>query len=128
MNNRIDLYVEFDLKNKIIHIPFNKFTSDPIRKQKQILMYYLMIPKGTDLVYPELGINPNALNSDHAVLVIEINNLIQLINNTFGFNIQLVSVNYNSISKTLDIVVKINNVTENIVIDNYDVLEITNLT
>ena len=87
METKIDLYIEYS--SLPFRINFNKMLSDDYRKTVQVLLYYLLVQKGSDPLYPELGIDFSVFNKDKIVIRNEFEILAYNLN-SYGYNVRFV--------------------------------------
>lgn len=123
MNNKLDFILIYDKEKQLFKIDFYKLTTDKYEKTKNLLLYYINIPKGYDLIYQEIGINQEIWHQDRMIIFREIEQLIYNLNFYFNTNITLLNVEIDEINKTINISVQIEDKKVKINVGKPDVIE-----
>lgn len=123
MNSKIDFILAFDKEKKLFKIDFFKFTSNKFEKSLNLLLYYLNIPKGHDLIYPELGIDMKIWTQDKMIIIRELEQLIYNLNSYFNINARLISIEIDEVNKAINIYIEINQKQIKIDVNKPDITE-----
>jgi len=85
----IDIFIDY---SKLpFSISFFKTRNDKYGKTVQVLLYYLLMQKGRDRIYPELGIDFKVFNDDVFVIRNEFEKLAENLR-SYGYEVELVDV------------------------------------
>jgi hypothetical protein len=110
----MDFKINFD--DLPFSIDFNRIIN-PSFSKLQTVIYYLIVPQNTDVLFPDLGIKPGLYSLDKMLIIIELENLFYRLKEKFGINVKLKNIEINSAQNIININISVDGVEFNVKLD-----------
>jgi len=110
----MDFKINFD--DLPFSIDFNRLVN-PSFSKLQTVIYYLITPQNTDILFPDLGIKPGLYSLDKMLIIIELENLFYRLKEKFGIDVKLKNVEINSAQNIININISIDGVEFSVKLD-----------
>jgi hypothetical protein len=106
-----------DFKINFDNLPFSIDFNRIVNSKLQTVIYYLIIPQNSDILFPDLGIKPGLYSLDKMLIIIELENLFYRLKERFGINVKLKNIEINSAQNIININVSVEGTEFNIRLD-----------